>query len=393
MTTNKGMEIWSEIIKLQLSKYNMKKVMLWLLGATLIAGCANTKNNESAVVENGVKMNGDTLILSSDSPLKNKIETETIELQDYNLVLSSTGVVTAIPSAYAEVAAPFGGRVVKSRVHIGQKVKAGSPLFEISSSDYSELVKNYIQTKGDMELASKALDRVRDLQKNRVASEKDLDEAQQNYTLALQEYRHAMAVAKEYQIDLDNATVGQAMVVRSPISGTVLRNELVMGEYIKEDAEAKVVVADLSKVWVKASVSEMESPYVAGVEDVEVRLASRPDMVFKGKVAYTDGMLNAETRTMQTYIECDNSTGLMMPNMYANVNMSLKGQKHIMLDKSAVLQSSKGRYVLRRIAENTFVKTVIEVQSVEGGLLLVTNGLSEGDEIISQGTFYFIDCK
>ena len=53
-------------------------------------------------------------------------------------------------------------------------------------------------------------------------------------------------------------------------------------------------------------------------------------------------MLNAETRTMQTYIECDNSTGHMMPNMYANVNMSLKGQKHIMLDKSAVLQSSKG---------------------------------------------------
>lgn len=371
----------------------MKKTMLWLLGAMLVAGCSHTKNSESSVVENGVKISGDTLILSSDSPLKDKIETKTIELQDYNLVLSSTGVVTAIPSAYAEVPAPFGGRVVRSLVRIGQKVKAGSPLFEVSSSNYSELVKNYNQTKGDMELALKSLERVRDLYNNRVASEKDLDEAQQNYVLALQEYRHAVAVAKEYQIDLDDATVGQPMIVRSPIGGTVLRNELVMGEYLKEDEDAKVVVADLSKVWVKASVSEMESPYVEGVEEVEVRLASRPDMVFKGRVAYTDGMLNAETRTMQTYIECDNSTGHMMPNMYANVNMSLKGQKHIMLDKSAVLQSSKGRYVLRRIAENTFVKTVIEVQSVEGGQLLVTSGLSEGDEIITQGAFYFIDCK
>lgn len=371
----------------------MKKIMLWLLGATLIASCANTKNNEPAVVENGVKMSGDTLILSSDSPLKDKIETETIELQDYNLVLSSTGVVTAIPSAYAEVAAPFGGRVVKSLVHIGQKVKAGSPLFELSSSNYSELVKNYNQTRGDVELALKSLERVRDLHKNGVASEKELDEAQQNYTMALQEYRHAEAVAKEFQIDLDDAVVGRPMVVRSPIGGTVLRNELVMGEYLREDEDAKVVVADLSKVWVKASVSEMESPYVEGVEEVEVRLASRPDMVFRGRVAFTDGMLDAETRTMQTYIECDNSTGLMMPNMYANVNMSLKGQKHIMLDKSAVLQSSKGRYVLRRIEENTFVKTVIEVQSVEGGQLLVTSGLSEGDEIITQGAFYFIDCK
>lgn len=369
----------------------MKKLFLWLLCAMFLTSCSNTGNSETEVAENGVKLFGDTLQVASDSPLIDKIVVETIEAQDYDLMLSSTGVVTAIPTAYAEVSAPFGGRVVKSMVHIGQYVKAGAPLFEISASNYSEVVKNYIQTKGEMELARKALDRVRDLHQNRVASEKDLDEAQQNYALALQEYRHAMAVAKEFQIDLEAAAVGQPMVVRSPISGKVLRNELVMGEYIKEDAEAKVVVANLSKVWVKANVSEMESPYVAGIQNVEVRLASRPDSVIIGRVAYTDGMLDAETRTMQTYIECVNTSGKMMPNMYANVRMSLKGQKHILIDKSSALQSSNGRYVLRRIAESTYVKTPIEAQSVEGGQLLVTNGLSEGDEIITDGAFYFID--
>lgn len=367
--------------------------MLWLLGAALIVSCSNTNDNEPAVAENGVTLSGDTLRVSVTSPLVEKVSTEVVEAQDYDLVLSTTGVVTAIPSAYAEVAAPFGGRVVKSMVHIGQQVRAGAPLFEISASSYSEVVKNYIQSKSEMELAKKALDRVRDLHQNHVASEKDLDEAQQGYTLALQEYHHAVAVAKEYQIDLNGAVVGQPMVVRSPISGKVLRNELVMGEYIKEDAEAKVVVADLSKVWVRANVSEMESPYVAGVKDVEVRLSSRPDSVIMGRVAYTDGMLDAETRTMQTYIECTNASGLMMPNMYANIKMSLKGQKHILIDKSAVLQSSKGRYVLRRVADNTYVKTPIEAQSVEGDQLLVTNGLAVGDEIVTQGSFYFIDYK
>lgn len=367
--------------------------MLWLLCAVLVAGCSHSNNSESEVAENGVSISGDTLRLAADSPLLDKIETESLEAKDHDLVLSSTGVVTAIPTSYAEVAAPFGGRVVRSMVHIGQQVKAGAPLFEISASNYSEVVKNYIQSKSEMELARKALDRVRDLHQNKVASEKDLDEAQQSYTLALQEYRHAVAVAKEYQIDLDRAAVGQPMIVRSPISGKVLRNELVIGEYIKEDAEAKVVVADLSKVWVKANVSEMESPYVAGVEDVEVRLSSRPDSVIVGKVVYTDGMLDNDTRTMQTYIECVNTAGIMKPNMYANVRMSLKGQKHILIDNSAALQSSKGRYVLRRIAENTYVKTLIEAQSVEGNQLLVTKGLTVGDEIITQGAFYFIDYK
>lgn len=361
--------------------------------AALMVACHNAGDNESAVAEKGIEVHGDTLCVAETSPIANKIVEDTLEAQDYDLVLSTTGVVTAIPSAYAEVAVPFGGRVIKSMVHIGQRVKAGAPLFEITASNYSEVVKNYMQSKSEMELAKKALARVRDLHQNRVASEKDLDEAQQAYSQALEEYNHAMAVAKEYQIDLNGAVVGQPMVVRSPISGQVLRNELVMGEYLKEDADAKIVVADLSKVWVKANVSEMESPYVAGVKDVEIRLSSRPDTVILGHVAYTDGMLDAETRTMQTFIECNNANGLMKPNMYANVNMSLKGQKHIIIPKAAALQNSKCRYVLRRVDDNTYVKTPIEAQSIDGNQLLVSSGLTIGDVIMTEGAIYFIDCK
>ena len=363
------------------------------LCAILLAGCADKKNNEPSPAENGVTLSGDTLRVDSTSPLIGKIEIDSVAAHDYDLALSTTGVVTAIPSTYAEVAAPFGGRIVKSLVKIGQQVKAGAPLFEISSTSYSEIVKNYYQAKSELELARKAHNRVSDLHQNRVASEKELDESQEAVNLALQEYNHALAAAKEYQIDLKGAAEGQPMIVRSPISGKVLRNDLVIGEYVREDADAKVVVADLSKVWVKANVSEMESPYVRGVADVEVRLASRPDSVIMGRVAYTDGMLDAETRTLQTFVECDNRSGVMMPNMYANVRISLKGQQHILIPKDAALQSSKGRYVLRRVADNTYVKTPIEAQSIDNDQLIVLNGLAVGDVIVTKGAFYFIDCK
>lgn len=376
------------------NKRNMQnKIPYLFLGLALIMGCSHTSQTQPQVSDKGLEMVGDTLVVSSDSPLVSHIVLDTVKAIDHDLVLSTTGVVTAIPSCYAEVASPFGGRVVKSMVHIGQHVKSGAPLFEISASSHSEVVKNYIQTKSEAELAKKALERVRDLHQNRVASQKDLDEAQDNYTLAMEEYRHAKAVAKEYQIDLDAAIVGQPMVVRSPISGTVLRNDLVIGEYLKEDAEAKIVVADLSKVWVKANVSEMESPYVAGVKDVEVRLSSRPDSVILGHVAYTDGMLDAETRTMQTFVECANAGGLMKPNMYANVQMSLKGQKHIIVPKSAVLQGAQGRYVLRCVGPHRFVKTTVEAQSVDDQNLLISNGLAVGDVIMIDGVYYFIDVK
>ena len=183
------------------------------------------------------------------------------------------------------------------------------------------------------------------------------------------------------------------MSVRSPITGKVLSNDLVVGEFMKEDAEAKIIVADLDKVWVRANVSETAAPYVEGVEEVEVRLVSRPDSVVRGRVAYVGGMLDPETRTVQTIIECDNPGHHMLPNMYASVSMRMKEQNNIVVHKEAVLQGDGGRYVLRRVADDRYVRTYVKVQTLDEEHLLVTEGLNTGDIFISQGAFYLIDCK
>lgn len=371
----------------------MRKISFILLGIALIAGCGQGVENAESLAEGGVEVKGDTLVVSSTSTIASRLECGIVGDSVYAATLITTGVVMAIPSAYAEVAAPFSGRVVRSLVRMGQNVKAGTPLFEISSSDYGEVVKNYVQTKSEKEMAKRALDRTQDLFDNKVASAKELDEVKTAYGLALEEYRHAVAVAKEYQIDLKSAEVGQPMVVRSPISGKVLGNNLVIGEYLKEDADAKVVVADLDKVWVKANVSEMDAPYVDGIKEVEVSLVARPDSTVKGHVAYVGGILDPETRTVQTIIECSNPRHLMLPNMYAQVRMQVQNCNSIIVPKGAVLQGDKSRYVLRKVGDGFFVRTPVEVISVDEHSLRVVKGLKAGDEIVMQGGFYLVDFK
>lgn len=377
------------IIKLTFER--MKKQVFLLLCAGLLAGCSNTTNSTDSAENNSVAVQGDTLIVSPSSTIATNIVCSTVGRQAYAPTLSTTGVVTAIPSCYAEVAAPFPGRVVRSLVKIGQTVKAGTPLFEISASDYAEVVKRFIQSKSEMDMAKRALDRIQDLHNNKVASAKELDEAKTAYAMAMEEYHHALAVAKEYQIDLNKAEVGQPMIVRSPISGRVLSNDLVIGEYLKEDAAAKVVVADLSKVWVKANVNEMDAPYVDGINDVEVSLVARPDSVFRGRLTYTGGVLDPETRSVETIIECENTHRQLLPNMYARVNMHIQSLSSIVIPKDAVLQNDKGRYVLREINDSTFVRTPVETMSINERLLRVLNGLNEGDRIVTEGAFYLIN--
>lgn len=356
---------------------------------TVICGCHSGVEGDGKVAE-GVELRGDTVRVAKGSVVAGRLETEVVRLEECSLDITTTGEVTAIPTQYAEVSSPMAGRVVKSFVHLGQTVGVGSALYEVSSSDYSEVVKNYMQSKSELEQAKRKLARVKDLRDNNVASAKELEEAQMEYDIAQEEFNHAAAVGREYHLDLGKAVVGQPLVVRSPVRGKVLKCDIVTGEYLKEDEESKVIVADLDKVWVKVNISEKQAPMVENIERVEVRLVAMQDSVVEGKITYVGGMLDPETRTLQTVVECRNEGHKMLPNMYATVTLKAKSQKSIVLRKEAVLQDTKGRYVLTKEGEGVYVKRYVEVESLGEKQVVVNSGLEEGEEVVAKGAFYLV---
>ncbi|MBP5211124.1 MAG: efflux RND transporter periplasmic adaptor subunit [Bacteroidales bacterium] len=366
----------------------MKKYFSLLLCLLLILGCARTGNSDAEAEE--ITVSGDTLIIPVNSTVYSRITTQKVERQNYVRTIATTGVVAANPTTYAEVASPFSGRVVNSRVRVGQSVGVGTPLFEVSSSGYSEEVKNYLQSKIGLEVEKKAYDRAKDLYENNITSERELDEARSAYVGALEDFNHAEATLKAYQANLTQIEVGQPLIVRSPIAGKVISSNVVLGEYLKEEDEAQVIVADLSKVWVKANVTEKDIPYLNDIERVEIRLVSQPDTVYYGTINYVGGILDEETRMVQSIIECNNAGDNMLPNMYANVTLRAKGKDLLIVPKSAVLQGEGYRYVLKKIGENKYRKATVDVQSVDENSLIVLRGLEEGDEVITDGTFYLI---
>lgn len=370
----------------------MRKYILSIICLGLWASCAGPVDSDSQQ-QSDVRIEEDLLVVDTTSVLMERLVVEPVAEDVIRRTLTTTGVVSAIPNAYAEVAAPFSGRVVKTMVRIGQKVSKGTPLFEISSSDYSEVVKNYLQASSNFKLAKKSLERVKDLRDNKVASDKELDEAQSNFDQAQEELNHAKAVAREYQIDLAHAEVGQPMVVRSPVAGKVLSCDLVVGEYLKEDAEAKVVVADLAKVWVKANVSEKDISLIEGVSDVEVRLVASPDSVVHGHICYVGGILDPETRTMQTLIECQNPRSRMLPNMYATVEMNTPGSRCLVLPKSAVLQGEGFQYVLVQQSPGTYRRAKVALEAADADRYVVVEGLTANDLVVTQGAYYLVDAK
>lgn len=365
--------------------------LFWLIAiATLISSCAKKVESQEA---GDYKTNGDTVMVPATSPILPKLKTETVSKGSYNFELTTSGAVEAIPNNYAQIAPPFAGRITKCCVRLGQKVKAGTPVFEISSPDFYETGKAYYQSKQEMELASKNYKREKDLLSKNVGVQKDVEEAEVNYELKKKEYENALASLKVYQINPKQLVLGKPLIVRSPIDGIIVDNKIVIGQYVKEDAEPVATVAQLNKVWVKGQVKEKDIRFIHVSDKVDVKPVSFPDVTIKGSIYHVNNMLDEETRSVGVIINCDNSNMLMKPGMYVAVEFHNSIENSIVIPSKAIFQEGDNCFVFQSVGNNKYVKRKIKTLSVEKDKTIVEAGLNVGDRIIVEGGFYFLDEK
>ena len=362
-----------------------------LLPVALLCACGQRPLENSTT--KAIAVAGDTISIGQDSPVLPRLKIESVQRETYRAELSASGVVKAIPSHYAEIASPFAGRITKSFVRLGQKLSPGSPVFEVSSPAFFESGRCYYQAKQEMELALKSLNREKVLMNNKVGVQKELEEAEMNYELRKKDFENAEAALKVFRVNTDELTLGQPLAVTSPISGEVVADRLVIGQFLKEDAEPVVIIADLSRVWMAAHVKEKDLSLIQTADEVEIRLVAFPDKAFTGKIYHVSEMLDEETRSTEVLITCDNSARMMKPGMYGTVRLSNREADIIRIPVEAILQGEDFSYVLIPVNSNSFVKRKITTGTTCGGKTIVTDGLREGERIVASGAYYFIDAR
>jgi membrane fusion protein (multidrug efflux system) len=107
-----------------------------------------------------------------------------------------------------------------------------------------------------------------------------LDKTGQAIYLAQME--QAQAAYDTAQLNLDNS------VVKAPISGTVVRIALQVGENVSPGQNI-LTISDLDTTWVTANIEEDLNGRVKVGQDVEVKIDSYPGMTFAGKVTELGG--------------------------------------------------------------------------------------------------------
>ena len=364
----------------------MNKIII-LTGAIsfLLMSC---KNNTPTGNTSDVTNYGNTVVIAENSVINTRIKHQTIELKSFSAEFNTTGTVRAITGQLAEIAPLFDGRVTQSFVRLGQKVSAGTPLFELHSAEFSATVKDYFQSLQTKKMKYSGLQRHRDLVNNGVGSVRDLEEAETDYEVALKDYENAVANLKTLNIDPDKISMGQALKVVSPIAGEVVQTDIVIGQYVRSDSDPLAIVAELGKVWVVAQVKEKYIGSILANDKAEIRTDANPGQVINGRVFHVSELLDEETRSVQVMVECDNSDRLLKPGMFTSVHFVGSPEESIVIPSTALLQNEDETYVFVKEEERKYSKRRVKAVTVNQSESLITEGLKVGDTIILEGGIY-----
>ncbi|WP_312749500.1 efflux RND transporter periplasmic adaptor subunit [Epilithonimonas hominis] len=368
----------------------MKNLLQCLFLFALFYACKDTKNNRNKD-QNLFVVKGETVQITEHNPVLGKIITETIKEESHSNMIISAGTIQAIPNHYAEVASPFSGRITNSYIKLGQRVNAGSPIFEILSSDYFSVQKDYNDAVNDVQLAQKNYHRQKDLVKHGVGIQKELEEAETDYKNKKNALNNASSALKVY----NNKTMGlgSPLIVRSPISGEVISNRIVNGQFLRNDSEAVVIIAELSKVWIAGEVKEKDIRFINKGDQVSVKVNAYPDQEITGKVYHIDDVVDEATRSLKVLIECDNPSRKLKPGMYANINYSVPAESAIIIPVSAVMQKDSSQFVWLKSGNNQYTRRKIITGDSIDKTVKIISGLQDGDVIISQGGIYLQDAR
>ena len=178
----------------------------------------------------------------------------------------------------------------------------------------------------------------------------------------------------------------------SNTAGSVTARRVSTGDHVSQ-GEVLFEIADLSKVWIMFDAYESDLQFLHVGEKISFSIQALPGIDFKGNIVFIDPVIDPATRVAKVRVETGNRLGNIKPEMFATgiASSALKEYNdNVVIPKSAVLWTGKRSVVY--VKQPGTDEPVFKMREVELGPMLeesyvIANGLSAGEEIVTNGTF------
>ena len=362
-----------------------------LLICALGTGCSS--NNDSSAQASSVTPTNVTLTAAQ----RQNIKLYTVTVAKFGRTIETTGAVDFDNDQSTSVLAPISGPVSRLVVSPGDMVKKGDPLAYIDSPDFATAISTYRKALVTAHTARRLADLDKDLLQHQGVAQKEADQAETDAASAEADAYAALQTLVSLNVDpqtIKDVEQGRPIahiqgVIRSPIAGTVVEKLISPGQLLQAGTTACFTVADLSRVWVMAQVSDSDLPsvQVGDAVDVITSMDAKPIM---GKVDNIAALVNPDTRLVAARVIVDNTQRLLRKQMYVSVRIhSLHPETGTLVPVSSILRDDENLpfvYVVQ--ADGSFARRNVTQGYRVGDQFQIPSGLHAGDQIVVDGGIF-----
>ncbi len=324
--------------------------------------------------------------------------------------------VTAISVAPADVALPYeftgtieGSREVEVRARVsgillrrsyeeGRPVRQGELLFQIDPAEFkaqvAEATAVLAEERAKLARAERNVARLEPLLAAHATSRKDYDDAVSEKETAAATVLSAQAKLDQAQLDLSYTRV------TAPISGLSSRAEHSDGSLVGPGENSLLThISQVRPIWVRFSVPDqtllglrkavaektVRSPKT---EDLAVELvlpdgSAHPE---RGRVNFSDSMIDPQTGSVGLRAQLPNGTGTLIPGQFVRVRLlGIERPQAIVVPQRAVQQGAEGKFVFVVGADGKAAQRPVVAGEWLGRDWVIESGLSAGDRVIVDG--------
>ncbi len=334
-----------------------------------------------------------TVKLAPDSAAAREIALTAVTARPVADQIQATATIEPDANAVAIVTTRIPARVVKLIAQPGARVAAGQPLAILSSMELGQAKAEYLKTRALAAIADQNLAREQDLYSRKIASLKDLLEARAGAASANANLKTAretlrMLTPGSALNSLDWSEKGPALSefpLVSPIAGTLVKRNLTVGAMVDRNQEPLVVI-DLDRVWVMASVFEHDLADLRTGASATVTVEAYPGKTFAGQVAYIADEIDRANRTVQARIEVPNPEHLLKPGMFGRAEIAGAATREVVVAPASAVFDANGRKVVFVAAgADAYAMRVVTLGAAGGGVIEIRSGLSAGEQVVSRG--------
>jgi membrane fusion protein, copper/silver efflux system len=211
------------------------------------------------------------------------------------------------------------------------------------------------------------------------------------YEAAKDKLRQWMLTEKQIS-DIESSGNVQANVdIVSYTNGIVTSRRVNTGDHVGEGS-VLYEISDLSRVWVLFDAYESDLLFLKKGDKIDFSVQALPGTSFSGIVRFIDPVIDPTNRVAKVRVEINNPGGKLKPEMFATgiVKSNLSEFKDkLVIPHSAVLWTGKRSivYVKQPGEEPVFTMREIELGPQLGNSYVITGGLNNGEEVVTEGAF------